>query len=812
MYIDLQDYYDFCKPAFNAEGTIVKIPRHVISMKNIPGGCSFLLDSLICRKEAVIISNFMKGRTFAFSGKCEKMILRLEVIDERTLRIRLAQNEKLFDCKQYIPLNIKKVFTSFSVTENSNEFELQTSCLKATVKKYPFQIEVFDNYGNSLYKQYNDDLHNVTANRRGGNREGEENKDGTDESNSFPGFEVFPFGCIENPEKKCAFTESVLVHPNEHFYGFGERFSSLDKNGQFLLNWVINPVGVSNAKSYKCVPFFLSSRGYGVYYNSPRRIKFHMCDYFYKAYECQVEDDFLDYFIFVGNKKEVLNGYTLLTGQSALPPKWAFGIWMSRNCYRTQEEVESIGKKMRDQKLPCDVLHIDWNYCQTFDYDFSFDTKRFPSVTKMSKKLLKKGIHLSVWQIPYIKKSSPIYKEAAEKGLFATEDNDHIADSEENEAILDFSNLETVKWYQEKLHELLKQGIHVIKTDFGENAQDCYQYRNMDGKDMHNLYPLLYNRAAYEICQQVYPNDSLIWGRSAYTGNQCYPVCWGGDSDSDYSGMYHTLRGGLSLGMSGFSFWSHDVGGYFGTPDQDVYIRWLQFGMLSPLVRFHGTSPREPWEFGEEAVREYRKYSAIRYSLLEYIYSEAFDCVKKGLPMLRALTLEFEQDPGCLLIDDEYMLGVSLLIAPVFSKALVRTVYLPAGTNWIDFFTGVSYSGGQFLELPVPIDVMPIFIRCGYAIPFITPMQYVGECPIELIRWEIYLYEGYAYYQLNRKESNIILICRVEKNQCIVTITGEKPRLKINIHDCKAERLIVNDTKQKFTRIDNDITFIVEEG
>ena len=775
MYIDLTEYAVFSQREFTDNGIIVTIPRKITGFE--PCGTTFrvTLDALVCEKKPIVVSALMYARSFAFTGKWVKMCLQLDIIGAAVLRVRLAAGDGLPET--HLPmLRVPPPYQAgISLEEDDTCYQITTSGMQIRLYKDPYRLEVYDSRGTLLYQQYNDDAHNATNDRRRGFCE--EGGDGDDQAGDgafqFPSFEVFPFGMVFDPQTgKQAYTESVAVRPDEHFYGFGERFSPLDKRGQELLNWVINPVGVSNQKAYKCIPFFMSSRGYGVYYNTLRKARFSMCSYFFKAYECEIQDDLLDLFLFVGDKKEILRAYTDLTGRAQRPPKWAFGVWMGRNCYRTQEEVETVAGQLRREQFPCDVMHIDWNYCKTYDYDFSFDTERFPAVSDMAEQLLQKGIHLSVWQLPYIKETASTYQEAAAHGLLAREQDGCTADAQAHEGIIDFSNPAAVEWYQEKLKGLLRQGIRVIKTDFGENAQETYRYYAADGRDMHNLYPYLYQKAAYEACQEVHPNDSLVWGRPAYTGCQQYPVCWGGDSDSDYNGMYHSLRGGLSLGMSGFAFWSHDVGGYFCTPEPNVYIRWLQFGMLSPLVRFHGTSPREPWAFGDEAVRQYRRYAALRYALMEYIFNEAGQCVRNALPMLRPLALEFEHDPAAQGIDDEYLLGSSLLVAPVFSDDPTRQVYLPDGVLWTDLFTGRQYEGGRYYEIATPISITPVFLRGGRAIPFRPPTQYVDEQPLKQLTWFICPQDGMACYRLKTEYGDLVCSCSVSEGQCVLDISG----------------------------------------
>lgn len=758
MYIDLKEYKNFSKSDFTGDHLRLHIPRAIKKLSVENGRAEVILDALVCRKKPVVISALMEGREFRYTGERTEMTMLLEFVSPAVIRLRLSNGRTVPEKHQPMLVREPDPTECFEYAEDEDSYRFTTEKAVVTLYKNPFRMEIRDRNGKLLYRQYNDDRHNVTNDRRRGHKEGEDGGAGYEmEKLSFPGFECFPFGYVENEDTgRSCYAESVETRYDECFYGFGERFSRINKNGQEILNWVVNPVGVSNAKAYKSVPFFHSSRGYGVYCNTPRRIRFSMCDYFYKAYSFEVEDDLLDMFVFAtGDYRKTLREYTGLTGRSQMPPKWAFGVWMSRNCYMSRDEVEKVAEKLRKEKLPCDVMHIDWAYCRTCDYDFEFDRERFPDVSAMSKKLLDMGIKLSVWQLPYIKETSAVYREAAEKGFLARHEDGTVADREAHEGVIDFSNPDAAAWYKDKLRGLLNQGIRVIKTDFGENAQECYRYYGADGRDMHNLYPLLYNKAAYEACREVHPGDSLVWGRSAYAGCQRYPVYWGGDSDSDYAGMYHSLRGGLSLGLSGFPFWSHDVGGYFCTPEPEVYIRWLQFGMLSPLVRFHGTSAREPWAFGDEAVHQYRKYGNLRYSLMEYLYSEALRCAGDGTPMLRALILDFPDDPMTADIDDEYLLGRNILVAPVFSSDPVRKVYLPAGTAWLDLHSHRWHGGGKTAEIAVPIDITPVFLRGETATPFVEPMNYVDERPHRKLRWEICPVHDISCYDLKTDRMDI---------------------------------------------------------
>lgn len=785
------------------------VPREIERASRTRDGVLLYLKALRLKKEEINVSMLQKGVSYAFTGEWGRMTLRVQLLSDTDLRVRMAEGESIPELRQPMLLAEPESFEEFTYTEDADAIRVTTGRIAVELCRNPFRLRVLDETGRTLYEQYNDDAHNVTSDRRRGHREDGSNADALDPALSFPGFLRYPSGLAKNERTGATlYAQTVRLQHGERFYGFGESFSRLNKAGQEIFNEVTNPVGVSNARSYKCAPFFLSSRGYAAYYNTPRRIRFQMGADFFKAYSAEAEAPLLDLFLFFRKSHaQNLLAYGDLTGHSALPPKWAFGVWMSRNCYMTGQEVEEVAAELRTRSLPCDVMHIDWAYCKTTDYDFEFDTARFPNVMQMAQRLLAKGMRLSAWQLPYIRHTSPVFQEAAAHHALALEKDGSIADAAQKQAVIDFSSPEAVDWYKGKLRALLQQGIRVIKTDFGECASEHYVYKTVDGADMHNLYPLFYNKAAYEVCEEVHPGDSLIWGRSAYAGCQRYPVYWGGDSDSDFAGMYHSLRGGLSLGLSGFPFWSHDVGGYFGTPEPAVYIRWLQFGMLSPLVRFHGTSAREPWAFGEEAVRQYQKYAVLRYSLMEYLYGEAGKCTEDCTPMLRALALDFPEDPAAGEIDDEYLLGRNILVVPVFSTDATRTVYLPAGTAWLDYHTFTWHEGGQTVTIDTPIDITPVFLRGGTATPFIEPMQHVDERPVEYIRWEICPAHDSALYELKTDKLDIRMRYDFEEStgtgRLVVKGAPAGMRMEYRIHCPDVKRLYCNGREIPFAYGDN---------
>jgi alpha-D-xyloside xylohydrolase len=417
-------------------------------------------------------------------------------------------------------------------------------------------------------------------------------------------------------------------------------------------------------------------------------------------------DDQLDLFLFLGEPKEILSAYTELTGRARMPPLWSFGLWMSRITYKSEAEVRAVAARLRELAIPCDVIHLDTGWFETdWQCDYQFSPSRFPNPTGMISDLRDQGFRISLWQYPYFTAKNRLYDEIVANGYLVRDQGGTLP---AEDAVLDFSNPEAVAWYQGLLEGLLKQGVGAIKVDFGEDAPWRGVYASgRTGYYEHNLYPLRYNQAAAEVTRRVTGED-IIWARSAWAGSQRYPLHWGGDAENTDSAMAATLRGGLSFGMSGFTFWSHDAGGFVNPPPRDLYHRWLAFAALSSHTRCHGAPPREPWEYDETFIGQFRDIVNLRYSLLPYLYAQGKQSAEQGWPVLRSLFHEFPEDPASWLIEDQYLLGSDLLVAPLFESGGGRRVYLPPGT-WYDYQSGRPYAGGRWHPIeaaPLPIVVL----------------------------------------------------------------------------------------------------------
>lgn len=529
--------------------------------------------------------------------------------------------------------------------------------------------------------------------------------------------------CIETPEgpfMRC----QLQVDVGEKIYGLGERFTPFVRNGQVVDIWNEDG-GTSSEISYKNIPFYLSSRSYGVLVNDSGPVSFEVCSEAVTKVQFSVPGQRMD-FIVIGapDRKGVLERYTALSGRPALPPAWTFGLWLTSSFTTSYDEktVASFVDGMAKRDIPLRVFHFDCFWMRENEWcGFEWDKEMFPDVEGMLRRMHDKGLKVCVWINPYLGQKAAAFDEAAEKGYLLKKPNGDIWQWDlwqAGLAVVDFTNPEAVRWYQDKLRGLMAQGVDCFKTDFGERIPtDVVYYDGSDPERMHNYYTYLYNKAVFEVVEEVKGRgEAVLFARSATVGGQKFPVHWGGDSNSTYVSMAESLRAGLSLCLSGFGYWSHDIGGFEGTATADLYKRWLAFGLLSSHSRLHGsTSYRVPWLFGEEAVDVCRAFSKLKNTLMPYLYAQAAYTSRTGIPMMRAMLLEFD-DPGCEELDRQYMLGDALLVAPVMREDGIVDYYLPHG-KWIHLLTGETVEGSGWRRDRYDFFSLPLFVRENTVLP-----------------------------------------------------------------------------------------------
>lgn len=536
---------------------------------------------------------------------------------------------------------------------------------------------------------------------------------------------LLPFCFVKRGDNNQRMVNPVFsLFPEEKIFGLGESFSPLNKVGQKVQLFVTDPQGPETQGQYKPVPFYMSSRGYGVFMHTSAPAT---CDFgasYIGTQSLMMADEKIDLFIFLGSPKDVLYEYTGITGRSPLPPLWTFGTWMSRISYFSQQEGLDVAKKLRENRIPSDVIHFDTGWFETdWQCDYKFAPSRFPNAGKMLSSLKKDGFHTCLWQLPYFTPKNRYFKELLDSGMAV---RNAAGTSSYEDAVLDLSNPKTVAWYQDKIAGLLRLGVSATKCDFGEAAPvDGLYHSGTTGLYEHNLFPLRYNKALSEAVSRETNGDGVIWARSAWAGSQRYPLHWGGDAATTDVGMLGDLRGGLSFGLSGFSFWSHDIGGFVTQSPDDLYKRWLPFGFLSSHSRAHGAPPTEPWLINDDMVRSFRQSAEMKYRLMPYVYAQAKECSMRGLPMVRALFVEFPEDKGAWLVEDEYMFGSQILVAPLLESGTSRSVYLPQG-RWIDYQSGKAYEGG-YQEIETGKIPCVIMVRDGSLIPHAPLAQNTSE-------------------------------------------------------------------------------------
>ena len=568
----------------------------------------------------------------------------------------------------------------------------------------------------------------------------------------------------------------LSLDPGECVYGLGERFTAFVKNGQVVDIWNEDG-GTASQISYKNIPFYVTSKHYGVFVDHSDNVSFEVASEKVENVGFSVKGEEIRYHVIYGDDiKGVMETYTDLTGKPALPPSWSFGLWLSTSFTTNYDEetTNSFIQGMADRDIPLSVFHFDCFWMKEFHWcDFEWDSRIFPDVPAMMKRYKEKGLKVCVWINPYIAQGTAFFKEGMEKGYLLQRADGmgvkQIDNWQPGMGLVDFTNPDAVKWYQNKLKGLLDMGVDCFKTDFGERIPvDVKYYDGSDPVSMHNYYTYLYNKAVFSLLKEVKgEGEAILFARSATAGGQQFPVHWGGDCSATYASMAESLRGGLSFTLSGFSFWSHDMGGFVTQSPDDLYRRWLPFGFLSSHTRAHGAPPTEPWLISKDFTDAFRTCAEMKYQLMPYVFTQAKECSDKGLPMVRALFVEFPHDAGAWLVEDEYMFGSQILVAPLLERGHQRSVYLPAG-KWIDYQNGKVYEGGyQNIAIPTAEEVaayseksgLPnvskpvpciILVRDGSLIPQVPIAQSTSQIDWSKLTWKAFkvdtpLCTGYLY-------------------------------------------------------------------
>ncbi len=763
---------------------------------------SFDGRSVRVQLETVVLERSMRERygtplEIAVEGAVGRpALLTLSLHEKGTLRLRYGRTGTLFDdgsamveeAPATIPVSLEGPRNGAGYIGAANAERvwcIEAGLFRVELIDDPFFFRIFDRAGTLLYQSIPGVLfqHPPT---------GSQSIDGGDLADGWPWFfrGLHPLGHIESPDGEILATSltSRLFH-DEHIYGLGEKYSDLDKRGQRVELFMANAAGNTWTDSYKNIPFSLSSRGYGLFVHTSAPIVYHLGDRSHTRQSLLVGSDRLELFLLStagGDGGSPLGAavarYTRLTGSPALPPLWSFGLWMSRMSYKRQDEVEAVARELRARRIPCDVIHVDTDwFAVPWANDLTFSPERFPDHRGMIRRLRDAGFRLSLWQIPYIAEASALFAEGREKGFFVRTESGDPAMLEGffgTAAVIDFSNPEAVEWYRHHIAALIDDGVAAIKTDFGEGAPIDGVYHGGPGREMHNLYPLLYNRAIYPHLQSL-NEDTLVWGRSAWAGSQRYPVVWGGDPAALWEDLANLWHGGLGLGLSGVPFWSVDIGAFGGTPTPAMYVRWAEAGLMVTHPRAHGPIEREPWAFGEEVEAIVRRWIEVRYRLIGYIWSEARRAVRLSEPVHRAMVFDFFADPTVATIDDQFLLGRSLLVAPILDEGTTRRVYLP-GSGW------APLDGDRFGKAaPTPdtgwhtataeLSEMPLYLRPDSLLPLVPLAQHTGERRWSEIEVLLNLVERASFTFCDRNGVEVELAAEVTDDGVAVRCAGSGP-------------------------------------
>lgn len=758
-----------------------------------------------------VVSQLLKAN---FDGQCvtielayhsgKRGMLYLMPLGDRIFRLQMRQSMKALTSSGSMLIGLGEPSKGMSFIEQPEMYICLLDGYRIVLEKAPFNMKIFTDQEEMIFELETEQMVEMYTAPPLGFRT---------RSNSG-----------DNRIENWAFL-SWHIRNQDHYFGLGEKFTRFEKTSTRTTIWEADTCGSNTTDlSYKAVPVLFSTAGWAVLLHSSYRSHWEIGSFSYATGSLLVEEDQLDViFILRPSLKELVQTYTALTGKPTLPPKWALGIWMSRASYRNRMELLEIANRLRAERIPCDVLHIDPAWLSRGYYNeigvevcnFEWNYKDWGEPKELFQTFDRLGFNICLWSNPYFSEDSAIYQEAKQKGyLVRTVDGD-VARLEFGLAagIVDFTNPEAKQWWQSKLIDLMRQGASVFKVDFGDRVpENALFYNGRTGKEMHNLYVHLYAQAQFEASEQVY-GRGFIWRRPGYIGSQQFIGSWAGDTQVSWEGMRGALRGGLSAAFTGEALWGHDIGGFVGPqPSRELFIRWMQFGLLSPLARFHGTTPREPWNYGELAINVARHYGEMRYRLIPYFLALCHESTQTGLPILRPMVLEYPEEPLIEQVDDQYLLGKDLLVAPIFQMgARQRWVYFPKGKWYALEEPGLVFCGRGFHQVGAPLERIPVFVRGGAILPryAFAPQHLKNSPPGEWIL-DIYPAEGSSRMLIPEEGFTVEISHQFHAGEGKLSISQTPLSFHINWIGLKLENLRVNQQPSMWQNTDEASTSLIE--
>jgi alpha-glucosidase len=617
-----------------------------------------------------------------------------------------------------------------SVSEQTGSYEIYSGELIIRITKDPFQVRLFDKYQKLLLEDF----------------QGK--------------------GYVKDSLRQ---TTYKTLRPNEHFVGLGEKSGGLDRRGKSFKMWNSDKpcYAIDEDPLYKSIPFFMSNLGYGIFFDNTYKSEFNFGtasnDYFSFS---SPGGEMAYYFIFGPSYKQIIERYTQLTGKPIMPPEWALGFSQCRGMYTNEKLARDVAAEFRKRQIPCDIIYQDIGWTQHLQ-DFEWRKENYDNPKKMVADLAAQGFKMIVSQDPVISQNSrKQWREADSLGYFVKDARNGKSYDMPwpwggNCGVVDFTNPEVADWWGTYQQKVLNDGVRGFWTDMGEPAWsneedvDRLNMKHHAGmhNEIHNVFGLTWDKVVTEQFEKRNPNKRVFqMTRSAYAGMQRFTFGWSGDSGdgNDVLNGWNKLAAQVTLaqsaGMGLIPFWTTDISGYCGDIKDreamaELYIRWMQFGVFNPLSRAHheGNNAAEPWTFGTEAERICRDAINLKYKLHPYLYTYARNAFDTGMPLMRALLLEYPDDTETYKLESEFLLGKELLVAPVVEKeATVKKVYLPQG-EWIDFNDGITvYPGKQWITYPVTLSTIPLFVKRGSIIPEIPVQQFIGETKNARVWFDIF--------------------------------------------------------------------------